>query len=170
MSDALGSEFFRNEIGICLKDAGRKVLFQNDRCKQVCGDVTGPCGKGCMLLYKITASCPEMDEGAQLFADQAIHGGFFDVVIMNSGKNLLTLLYPLASKYERELEFLKHQNLSDREREILCYSMRGITNQEIGKKLFISKATVKTHLNNIYKKLDPQVSAELKKKITEIKI
>ena len=31
--------------------------------------------------------------------------------------------------------------------------LKGLTKKEITKKLFVSDATIKTHLNNIYKKL-----------------
>jgi RNA polymerase sigma factor (sigma-70 family) len=35
---------------------------------------------------------------------------------------------------------------------VLCY-LEGLTNEEIGKKIFISEKTVKTHLTNIFDKL-----------------
>ena len=43
--------------------------------------------------------------------------------------------------------------LSNREREILTLLARGSSNREIARELFISEATVKTHLNHIYTKL-----------------
>ena len=51
----------------------------------------------------------------------------------------------------------KNQNLieplSDRELEILQLIAAGLTNQEIGDRIFISLATVKWHTSNIYGKL-----------------
>ena len=44
--------------------------------------------------------------------------------------------------------------LSDREREILLYIDSGLSNREIADKLYISVSTVKTHINNLYGKLD----------------
>ena len=44
--------------------------------------------------------------------------------------------------------------LTEREREILVQVARGMTNDEIGAELFISPATVKTHLARIMAKLD----------------
>lgn len=44
-------------------------------------------------------------------------------------------------------------NLYPREREILQYVKKGLTNAEIGKILFISQNTVKTHLKNASRKL-----------------
>jgi len=43
--------------------------------------------------------------------------------------------------------------LSRREREILQLVADGLSNKEIGRKLFISEVTVKVHLRHIYKKL-----------------
>ncbi|RST09376.1 DNA-binding response regulator, partial [Streptomyces sp. WAC04770] len=43
--------------------------------------------------------------------------------------------------------------LSAREREVLVLVARGTTNREIAAELFISEATVKTHLTHIFAKL-----------------
>ena len=51
--------------------------------------------------------------------------------------------------------------LTDREREILVLVARGLTNDEIGSDLFISPATVKTHLARIMAKLDAHDRAQL---------
>jgi DNA-binding NarL/FixJ family response regulator len=45
------------------------------------------------------------------------------------------------------------QSLTKRELEILRLVAEGLTNEEIGKKVFISERTVKTHLVNIFDKL-----------------
>ncbi len=43
--------------------------------------------------------------------------------------------------------------LSEREREVILLIAEGLSNQEIADRLFISLATVKTHINNIFNKL-----------------
>jgi DNA-binding NarL/FixJ family response regulator len=45
------------------------------------------------------------------------------------------------------------KDLTRREMEILRLVAEGLTNEEIGKKIFISEKTVKTHLTNIFDKL-----------------
>jgi RNA polymerase sigma factor (sigma-70 family) len=45
------------------------------------------------------------------------------------------------------------KTLTRREMEILRLVAEGLTNEEIGKKIFISEKTVKTHLTNIFDKL-----------------
>lgn len=51
--------------------------------------------------------------------------------------------------------------LSAREREIVGKVALGFRNSEVAKGLFISELTVKTHLNNIFKKLDVRDRVEL---------
>jgi DNA-binding NarL/FixJ family response regulator len=45
-------------------------------------------------------------------------------------------------------------DLSDREREVFRLMARGLSNVEIGKELYISETTVKTHVTHILQKLD----------------
>jgi DNA-binding NarL/FixJ family response regulator len=46
------------------------------------------------------------------------------------------------------------RQLSQRETEVLTMVEQGMTNQEIGRALFLSEATVKSHLVHIFAKLD----------------
>jgi ATP/maltotriose-dependent transcriptional regulator MalT len=46
-----------------------------------------------------------------------------------------------------------NEPLSAREREVLALVARGTSNREIARELFISEATVKTHLTHLYAKL-----------------
>ncbi|MFF4908776.1 response regulator [Streptomyces sp. NPDC001260] len=52
-----------------------------------------------------------------------------------------------------------HPSLSAREREIFAQLARGLGNREIARALFISEATVKTHLERIYGKLGVETRA-----------
>lgn len=47
----------------------------------------------------------------------------------------------------------RFEELSVREREVLCLIAKGYTNQEIAQKLFISPHTVKNHVSRIYQKI-----------------
>ena len=55
----------------------------------------------------------------------------------------------------------KIKELSQRENEILKQIVKGLSNQQIGEKLFISHRTVDTHRSNIMKKLDVSNVASL---------
>jgi len=47
----------------------------------------------------------------------------------------------------------RFEELSARELEVLCLIARGLTNQEIARRLFISPHTVKNHVSRIYQKI-----------------
>lgn len=58
-----------------------------------------------------------------------------------------------AQNEEPSQEFLSKYGITGREREIILKVMQGKSNEEIARELFISLATVKTHLHNIYQKI-----------------
>lgn len=66
----------------------------------------------------------------------------------------------------------KVTNLSDREREIVALVSRGYKNKEIANNLFISEPTVKSHLYNIFRKLEiknrPQLVAFAYKNLEDL--
>jgi DNA-binding CsgD family transcriptional regulator len=67
------------------------------------------------------------------------------------------LRYPVSAPLgsdEIPAEFLSKYGITEREREIIIKVMQGKSNEDIARELFISLATVKTHLYNIYKKVD----------------
>jgi DNA-binding CsgD family transcriptional regulator len=55
--------------------------------------------------------------------------------------------------------------LTDRQREVYDLIIAGKTNKEIIAKLFIEQSTLKTHINQIYKKLKINSRRELKSKL-----
>ena len=63
---------------------------------------------------------------------------------------------------------IKELNISNREYEVLCEIAKGLSNQEIATKLFVSESTIKTHVSNLLIKLNAkrrtqaiQISKEL---------
>ncbi|WP_169982208.1 response regulator transcription factor [Microbispora sp. H10836] len=66
-----------------------------------------------------------------------------------------TVLSPsVATKLVTRLRTPAASSLSRRETEVLALVARGLTNAEIGRALFISETTVKTHLLRVFTKLD----------------
>lgn len=51
-------------------------------------------------------------------------------------------------------EKISELGISNREYEILIEISEGLSNKEIAEKLFVSESTVKTHVSNLYVKLD----------------
>lgn len=89
-----------------------------------------------------------------LQAIKAVHnGGFWVDKEMSSADAFeeIVLSQPGKRGAEPGNEVLKH--LTKREVEILRLVAEGLTNEEIGKRIFISEKTVKTHLTNIFDKL-----------------
>ena len=66
-------------------------------------------------------------------------------------------------------EKIKQFDLSEREAEVLRLIALGYKNSEIAEKLFISQNTVKTHIKNIYVKLDVKNRVEALKRLDMMK-
>lgn len=60
--------------------------------------------------------------------------------------------------------------LSEREKEVLVLLAAGHTNAEIADKLFVSSNTIKTHLSNLYLKLDVSRRTQAVQKARELGI
>lgn len=61
-------------------------------------------------------------------------------------------------------------DLSKRELEVLTHLVEGCTNQEIAEALFLSPNTIKTHVRNIYRKLDVERRAQAVGRAKELNI
>jgi DNA-binding CsgD family transcriptional regulator len=146
-----------SKLGLCVKNLDKQVLYQNDNCIRTCGSMVGTvCGKTCMQLYNQVAECAAVSEGMKLIKGTEVEGHRVDALIVNDGEQITTLLYPLdedQDKFKKQEAFFRERGLTRSELRIMQMVMQGMTNAVIAEKLFISKATLKTHLNNIYKKL-----------------
>lgn len=60
----------------------------------------------------------------------------------------------VLSKIRHSGEVKPHETLTSREIEVLCLISEGQTNQEISEQLVIAMKTVKTHITNIFSKLE----------------
>lgn len=68
--------------------------------------------------------------------------------------SLTPKVFEELSRLSKHEENNNNFNLTAREQEVLQEMAKGLSNREIGKKLFISEKTVKNHLTNIFQKLD----------------
>ncbi len=60
----------------------------------------------------------------------------------------------LVSKDKRTVELNSFGQLSEREMQVLRLAARGLSNQEIGDRLFLSRRTVQAHLGSVFRKMD----------------
>jgi DNA-binding NarL/FixJ family response regulator len=61
---------------------------------------------------------------------------------------------PVAARLVQHVRAPEAESLTPRETQVLALVAHGMTNAEIGRALFISEATVKTHLLRVFVKLD----------------
>ena len=78
-----------------------------------------------------------------------------------AGEVVSTLESLAAVNDVRTIDARKHHLLSKREREIVMAVAEGLTNQEIGERLGLSKHTVKNHLLRVFEKLGVSNRVEL---------
>ena len=139
------------QLGTCIKKFNKEVIFQDDKCVQLCGDLVGKtCFKGCMDSYAPVLGMT-LIKGTTVIDECLV-----DAVVINDGDTLTTLMYINQSSEElRKKEILKLEAYGLSKSELIVFQkvIEGKKNSQISKELFISKATLKTHLNNIYKKL-----------------
>ncbi|XGC79467.1 LuxR C-terminal-related transcriptional regulator [Bdellovibrio bacteriovorus] len=151
-----------DHLGVCIKDQQRCVIFQNSHSKKICGEVVGAiCQKTCFKLLSGIADCTPVSECINVFKKVSVEGKTVDVVMIDDGEKITTLLHEVfedADSEEKREAFYVRKGLTKSEVRIMQLVHEGCTNAQIAEKLFISKATLKTHLNNIYKKI-PRSSA-----------
>ena len=65
---------------------------------------------------------------------------------------------------------LQRLGISKREYEVLELISQGMSNQEIAERLFVSMSTVKTHVSNIFSKLDASRRTQAVQRAKELRI
>lgn len=138
-----------NKIAICIADHDGKILSQNEACTSLC-----PIPEGTICKFLSINSTQSSDNEGMVFRKCHTVGDMpVDVVTINDGTTLTTLFYPLSDHIHKQISLLKEYGLSKRELEVAYLMLNGRSNDSIAKELFISKPTLKTHINSIYKKI-----------------
>jgi DNA-binding NarL/FixJ family response regulator len=151
-------------------------------------DIELPGISGIECLYKLKAVHPELkcmmlsnfDDAENIF--KAIKAGASSYLLKNtSAEKIVEAIEdlehggsPMSSQIARKVieAFHQHvnthnasfQSLSLREQEIIQFLAQGFRYKDIGAKLFISEDTVRTHIRNIYAKLQVNCRSEALKK------
>lgn len=104
---------------------------------------------------------------------------FFTIIGVWAGTKIIgkkTIVQEVPVLVERQTEFvqdeaqMKKLGISQREYEVLQLMSEGLSNQEIGERLFISLPTVKTHSANLYMKLDVKRRTQAVQRAKELQL
>lgn len=147
------NNIFDPETGFCARNLNGSFIFQNRACVNICGvQPDKECNKVCMDFYSAIHQHVSKP-GPILASKKLIRDQYVDLVFLKQKDSMITLLCPMNEKVAQTSATFNDSKLTAREKEVLGYLLRGFSNREICKKLFISRATLKTHINRIYKKL-----------------
>lgn len=91
---------------------------------------------------------------------------FIDKILSSIENNIVTPVTQSARTSKTEASFAP-EALTDRESTVLRLLVGGMTNKEIAKEIYVSVNTVKTHIRNIYSKLNVTSRSKLVKLVTE---
>lgn len=84
--------------------------------------------------------------------------------------NRLTADKSVTPVFEKNASALQYLGVSEREYEVLELLAKGHSNKEIAERLFVSPNTVKTHLANLYGKLEVSRRTQAVQKARELRL
>jgi DNA-binding NarL/FixJ family response regulator len=147
------------------------ALVERDRPDVILMDLRMPGMDGVTATTKIAAGYPSVrvlvvttyDTDSDIL--RAVEAGATGYLLKDTPRDQLTaavhaasrgetvLAPPVAAKLVTRMRAPAAENLTPREIEVLGAVSEGLTNAEIGRRLFIGEATVKTHLLRVFTKL-----------------
>lgn len=143
---------------VCVRDREFLVRFQNETAVGCCGhQIQKTCKSYCAGLIRGTT--------AELWKNVPFGSSPFHVSVLPFENEILTIGIPVGDEGANLRRIFSEKSFTPREEEIALKMLKGCTNREIALKLAISYATLKTHINNIYRKLgDDRVLLQRAKK------
>lgn len=148
----------QNNVLMCFRNSELIVMEQNELSTQTCGNMIGQfcksdCTRGC------TSLC-----GPELLKNMSINESAFHITTMPLNNGILTVGTPASNEFQQAMHTFNEKNLTPREIEVALEIIKAQSNKAIEEKLAMSKATLKTHINNIYKKLGTEKKLLARKK------
>lgn len=142
----------QKQIGICITDKNNKVLHMNSAAQNLCRPAPGePCKGHCRGQLSGRSVCTELPGGSAETLQCQLTGQTVTLLVNNAEK-----MVSLRKQFEEAALTASEKNIS-------LMRFKGLKNFEIAKRLFISPATLKTHLHNIFQKLPKHVSELLRR-------
>lgn len=140
-----------------------------------CRQLLGVCPKSRVLILSAYDANEEVSAaliaGASGYVLKTVSGERLTENIRSVFQGEVLLAPSVAAKVVQQLSRLqaetgrRHetlQALTPRERQVFSLASRGLKNSEIASELFLSEKTIKTHLRNIYNKLNLTSKADLR--------
>lgn len=188
LAEIIGEAFPDSEIFLFNNGEDAIKMLETKKVEMVLFDIELPGMSGIECLYILKGHQPELkcmmltnfDDTENIF--KAIKAGASSYILKNtSPEKIIDAIEdlahggsPMSSQIARKVldAFHQHVNtknislhsLSFREQEIIQFLAQGFRYKEIGEKLFISEDTVRTHIRNIYGKLQVNCRSEALKK------
>lgn len=151
-----------NNLGLCIKSKDTTIEYQNSKCVEICGNqLAKKCDKGCVLKLNADRSDCALRSGFKLFRNMSVDNAQVESVIAQDGEKIITLLMCSHEIIQQQLNLIQQYNLSSTELNIIKKFIQGCTNKAIAAQLFISRSTLRTHLNNIYKKIPANLKEDI---------
>ncbi|MGD9117060.1 MAG: response regulator transcription factor [Dehalococcoidia bacterium] len=176
-----------NGEGVLWLDHGFNPYFYNAKAKDICLRLSGRAVADASVSEKaefpipacIIQDCSELmellkakgqpilppkeriilAEGGQKFRTEC--SLVWKVGRLSSQPNFVISLFDFTDERRLETTFQNRFQLSRRELDVIHYLTKGMSDDEIGEKLYISRQTVHTHIKNIYRKLGVKSRVEL---------
>ncbi len=142
----LNRNFEDFHLGICVK-RNSVVLYQNHECASLCGDQVAKTCEKCTHRSRGKMRYSLFQNNVRLVTTH--YDGEYKVTILSS-------VNPLVSRTISD--FLSTSDLTSQEREVLKLIFQGYSNDDIRNLLFISKSTLKTHINHLHQKIPLLIS------------
>lgn len=155
--DILQSLLLESGIIYCIRDSENNITYQNRNSKKKCSHLGHLlCQNRCLPHIKASSKINEVEFGPHYLKHKFIEGIEYDIILFKSFTKTLILLFPLKDQLINLKNKWSKKGITPREIEILTLKFYNKKNLDIAKTLFISKSTVKTHINNIFKKIGNQ--------------
>lgn len=118
-------------------------------------------------LSKMSLLIPDMSSDLILGLVGAVFIGLGIYLGLKFRKVEIMEVGPVIEIDEQQIETL---GLTEREMEVLQLISEGCSNVEIGEKLFVSESTIKTHVSNLFVKLDVKRRTQAVTRAKELRI
>lgn len=166
-----------SSIGMIVIDAPSHIRYVNPAARDICSELTPKSGRKNPVEYfaehflaanypnwqtglVTTILLPSLQEVTVHVSSVPANKSVFDI------KQYIVYLIPTNQSMSQSFAKDNMQcELTSKEREVFRFVQKGLTNSEIASEMFISVNTVKSHLKNIYKKMNVRNRTSLCNKI-----